>query len=467
MAVRPDDDAGLTAEPASEGIPVSESPWGLVVRSGGARIAVLGVSLVLGLVITRWTITHYGQDTYAQYGLLVGIAALLPFADLGIGAAVMNTVGESPDPDTDDEVRGVLLTSLRALVASAIVIAAIAVFLTALGLWPAVFGAGLDEANGNLAAGLCVLIFALTLPLGAGQRILSGLGKNHFVVALSGLQSPIVLLGLLVMAGGGAWLGAFIPVLSYLALMLIAFVAMVLAARLVGGTLIPAIRDIPRLRSKRGGKASHMAVPMLIMTIALPISLQSDRIVLSHVSTEESLATYNMAAQLFTPLRAVISASGLALWAHFARARTAQADASPFPMSGAFGGVAAILCLIIAILSPIIVQVASAGQIELDGVTIVSFSALTIGLALTYPIGMYLSDAPGLRLQAVATVVVLPVNLGLSIVLAERLGTPGPVIASVLTTTILLGVQGASAWRRIRSPRSVSDAPMAGPAIDR
>lgn len=57
---------------------------------------------------------------------------------------------------------------------------------------------------------------------------------------------------------------------------------------------------------------------MLVQAIALPISMQSDRLVLSHVSTPSELARYNLGAQLFLPVWQVITASGTALWPVFA-----------------------------------------------------------------------------------------------------------------------------------------------------
>lgn len=435
----------------------------LALRSAVARIAVLGISLVLGLVITRWLISGYGADVYAQYGLLVGLAALLPFTDLGIGAAVMNAVGESGDPARDQHVRGVLLTSLRALLASASVLTVIAVALTVAGWWPAVLGEALDPTYGNVVAGMCLVLFAATVPLSVGQRILSGSGRNHLVVALAGLQSPLVLLALVALLPAGPAGGWFVPVASYAALLVIAAVAGGIGLRAVGPVLRPAIGDVLR-RGRHGAKAAHTAVPMLVMSIALPLSLQTDRIVLSHVTDAGELARYSMAAQLFTPLRLVVSAAGFALWAHYARARSRDPGASPFPMSALFGTAAVALTLSVSLLSPVIVTFASAGQLHLDAGLLVGFSALTVSLALTYPIGMFLSDPAGLRLQAVATVVLVPVNLGLSIALARDVGAAGPVLASAVTTAVLLAVQAAYARRTIRARLAAQPGqPVTGP----
>jgi hypothetical protein len=51
--------------------------------------------------------------------------------------------------------------------------------------------------------------------------------------------------------------------------------------------------------------------------------------------------------------------------------------------------------------------------------------------AVKYPLGMYLTDAPGLRYQAAMIVAMLPVNVMLSWYLTGPLGAAGPVVGSV------------------------------------
>jgi hypothetical protein len=52
--------------------------------------------------------------------------------------------------------------------------------------------------------------------------------------------------------------------------------------------------------------------------------------------------------------------------------------------------------------------------------------------ATKYPLGMYMTDARGLRYQAFMIIAFLPVNLGLSWVLAVQIGAPGPIIGSAV-----------------------------------
>jgi hypothetical protein len=101
-------------------------------------------------------------------------------------------------------------------------------------------------------------------------------------------------------------------------------------------------------------------------------------------------------------------------------------------MAWAFGGLGAALALVVALLSPFLAGLASGGVIELGLPLVVSFAVLMTLQALKYPLGMYMTDAVGLRFQAAMLVAVLPLNVGLSWYLAGTLGAPGPVIGSVV-----------------------------------
>nr|WP_166755975.1 oligosaccharide flippase family protein [Modestobacter marinus] len=429
-------------------------------RSGGVRLLVLPVSALLGIVVTRLIIEEYGEAAFAQYGLLVGIGALLPFADLGMSAAVMNAVGASDSPRSDEHVRRVLVTAVRVLVGSAVVLLLFAAAITSLGLWPALLGKGLMPGSGSLAAGACLALIALAMPLGIGQRVLSGLGRNHVSIAVLGLQTPLVLAVLAVLLWVDLPAGSAVPVVPYATTLLLAGVCTLLAAR----ALRPAARDVLRrvrhLRTERGGQVLDVAWPMLVQMIALPIAMQTDRIVLSHRSSTEVLAEYNLASQMFTPIWAVVSAAGVTLWPVFARARARGRDRSPFPMAAVFGAVAAAMGLAVALAAPLLTELASGGRITLGPLLLVSFAVLMVLQAVKYPLGMFMTDARGLRFQAMGIVCALPLNVALSWFLAGPLGAAGPVIGSIVG--VLCSQVLASAWyvrRRLRAAAAAQPAP--------
>lgn len=430
---------GDRTEVTSEGGLGAPSPWRSVIRSAGVRVLVLPLSAVLGILITRLIVQNYGKDAFAQYGLLVAIGALLPFADLGMSAAIMNAVGGSGDPARDPHVRRVLITSVRVLICSGSAIVGAAVLISVLGLWPVLLGDGLMSGSGPIAAGLCLALIGITLPVAFGQRVLTGLHKNHVMIGLNALQSPIVflVLGFAVWAGM-SWGGSFAPVVAYAATLLLSVLAVGFAARWIRPQIGAALRAVPKVRSVPGTKVSDVAWPMLIQAIALPVAMQSDRLVLSHTSGAADLATYNLSAQMFLPVWQVITAAGAALWPVFARARARRAshESSPLPIAAGFAAAALGACVVIGIASPWLARLASGGDITVPLSMVVSFTVYLICQAIQYPLGTFLTDAEGLRYQAALIVMMVPANLALSIVLASRYGAPGPVIGSAITAAV-------------------------------
>lgn len=431
--------------------------------NAAARLLVLPISAVLGLVLTRVIIGEYGEAAYAQYALLVGIGALIPFADLGISAAVMNSVAASEDPRRDPVLRGVLISAMRLLTASAAVIVVLALAVTLTDTWDEILGDGLMSGSGPQAAALCLVFIALGLVVSFGQRVLAGLGRLHVFILLSVLQTPIVLaVTLLVVWTDSGGSGGFLPVMAYVASLVIGLLTLLLAARAIR----PAIRGASalawRIRTVRGEKVMDTALPMLIQMIALPLAMQSDRLVLSHVADLGDLTEYSLAAQMYNPFVGVIAVAGLALWPIFAKARATgtRSDVSPGQMALLFAAVAAGLAGVITLFSATLADLASGGRIEVSVSLTLSFSVLLVLQAVKYPFGMYMTDARGLRYQAFMIVAMLPCNLGLSIVLAQRWGAAGPVVGSALGVLVFQVV--ANWWYVRRDLRRLTSEPARG-----
>lgn len=403
-----------------------------MLSSAGARFLVLPISAILGILVTRLIIDHYGVDTYAQYILLVGIAGLIPFSDLGLTAAIMNAVAGAEDPRRDDHLRLVLVSCLRLLVGCGLVVVSVALLLYATGLWPTLLGSALTPETGALAATLCLAVFGLNLLIAFGQRILAALGMNVVVVLLGALQTPLVLLALWAMIHFGAG-GGYIAVASYLATALISGVAIVLASRMIRPMLGVALRDAVN-RKVKGAPVFNMAWPMLIQMIALPIAMSSDRLVLSLVGTVTDLTQYSLANQIFSPVLAVVTTAGFALWPVFAKARSrgTKAPVSPGKMSLVFAGAAAIAAVILALASGWLAQIASGGKIQLEPPLLLAFGVFIVIQSAKYPYGMYLTDAAGLRFQAYCILGMLPVNLGITISLVPVLGPVAPILGSIV-----------------------------------
>jgi O-antigen/teichoic acid export membrane protein len=296
---------------------------------------------------------------------------------------------------------------------------------------------------------LCLSLIGLTLPVAFGQRVMTGLGKNHITIALNGLQTPIVLLVLLLIVSLGLGDGGYIAVVPYVVTLVLSLSATLVAARMIRPAISSAVRATPRVHRVPGAKVFDVAWPMLMLMTLLPIANQSDRLVLSHVSDSGNLATYNLAAQMFLPVWQVTTAGGIALWSTFARAR-ADGDRtkhSPIPLAAGFASAAFVVCMVISALSPWLVRLASGGQIDVPPSLLLAFSAVMVCQAANYPLGMYMTDAPGLRYQAIRVVFMLPINVGISLVLAARYGAVGPVVG---TATGVFLFQVVPNWMYVR-----------------
>lgn len=426
----------LDSDPPTSAIATTpRAMWRSLTGVAGAKVIVMGISGLLGIITSRIIIQNFGIDAYAQYGLLTALPSLIPFADLGIAAIVFNVIAGSEDPKHDENVRRTVVTAFRIMLITGPLIILVAVVISLLGLWPAILGNGLIE-GGGIAALLCATVFGLVLPLTVGQRILVGLGKTQTQVATQLVIAPFILLSIVVLIALNAPAGTYIAVLSYVGAGFVSVLCMILAARSLAPVIGRAIRDIPRIRTVRNVAFIAIAGPNLVQTVILPLATQGDRLLLSHLTTGDELAQYNLASQLFGIALQTIAAAGLALWPIYAKARASQNIQSPLKTSLVFLAGGLLLGGVMAAVAPWIVDFLTDGKITLDGWLIVGFVVFVGVQASKYPLGMYMTDARGLKFQMIPIIIMLPVNISLTWYLIGVLGPAGPVISGAFSALV-------------------------------
>lgn len=406
--------------------------WKYLGRTAIAKVVVMGASGLLGIFTSRLIIQHFGVDAYAQYGLLTSLPALLPFADLGISAVVFNALAASDDPSRDTRVRNTITTAFRILLVSGPAIMIGGIVISLMGLWPSLLGNGLLE-GGPTAAMLCAIVFGLVLPLSVGQRILVGLGRTGTQVASQIIIAPFILISVVLFVLFAVPASNFVSVLSYIGAGLVSAFCLILAARAIKPQVGAALRDIPRLRAVPNVPFLSIAGPVLVQMLILPLATQTDRLFISHLGHGDQLAQYNLGSQLFGIALQTVSAAGLALWPIYAKARASSRIQSPFKTSLAFLAAGLGLGGLMAAASPFIVAFLSDGKIKLDGLLILAFALLVAIQAAKYPLGMYMTDARGLKFQMIPILLMAPVNLSLSWFLVRSVGAAGPVLANTIS----------------------------------
>jgi O-antigen/teichoic acid export membrane protein len=409
-----------------------------VLLSGGSRLVALPLAATFGLLATRITIDSVGSHAFGYVSVIATCVALLPFADLGLGAAIANATAQSDDPSTDARLFGVLLTSLRALCVSALVIVAASVLVATTVGWGTVLGiSGSGIRWANLSSVAVFVLFALSLPLSVGQRLLLGAGRNHFVVVAGAVSAPVALCAAVLLARLQAP-AAFFALAPVLGLFATSLLALAIARRITRIDVWHVLSQVPRPRTRRGLPVRATALPMFVILMGLPLALQSDRLVISHLSTSSALAAYSLAAPLFASLWAVLSTAGLALWPIFAARRRPDRKAGSLTtrrlwlmMLAGFAASSTAAAAALVLAGPALLDLVSGNRIAVPRPVLVGFGVLLVVQALHLPSGMLMTDPAGLRFQAVTVMAMLVVNLPVSIWATSRYGPVGPLIGSI------------------------------------
>jgi O-antigen/teichoic acid export membrane protein len=407
------------------------------IKTVAARVLTMAVGLICGLLTTRLVISSTGVDNFALFSFLIVLPALIPFSDLGTGAALVNRIAQSSAPIGDQAVRDTLLSVLRILVGSAVVLELINIGLFLSGSWDVILGSAGNAPQAANVAFLCASLFAFGVPLSIGSRALLGLGRAHFIVLAQGVQAPLTLLLVwMVIHLEAAQLRSYLAAASYLAALATASLITWLAVGHLRSSFGWTVRNLPRLSSVHGAKVMHIGLPFLVQTVATPLATQLDRIILAQVVSAAELASYSLGSQVFIACYSLFAAAGLTLWPYFAKQRSQGIASRPFAIAGLFAALAFVLGSIIFFLGPPLFDALSAGRVAVSTPVLVAFAAVLVVQAALYPLGMYLMDPKGVRFQTIPVLLMVVSNVLLSIVLARVFGIIGPLIATAVTVSV-------------------------------
>lgn len=390
------------------------------------------------LLAARVVVREVDSEGYAAYMLVAGLAALLPFADLGLGTAVMDAFARRGS-SSPEHPRQVLTTTWRLLIMSAAALFVLAILLGASGLWSTLLGLPQTRAV-NISVSACLIVLAAGLPFSVGPRILTGLGLNHWAVGFQTLSAMIMVLLILGLAeiGAGVETLAIAPYLGVLisngiALAVGLNAAQVRRPRMFGDVL--GAHRLPRVQ------VAHIAGPMLVITCVLPLAFQLDRIILSHFGTQGDVASYSLTYQVYSPMLGVLGSAGVALWPFFARSRSERYGLEFRNVAAAeiaFLSVSLAMALVIVFATPVVAVFVAESAIQVPWGLRLGLAALLLTQAASYPLAMILTDPVELRIQAVLHILMLVVNLPLSISMTQPFGAAGPVWASVASVAVFL-----------------------------
>jgi O-antigen/teichoic acid export membrane protein len=181
---------------------------------------------------------------------------------------------------------------------------------------------------------------------------------------------------------------------------------------------------------------------MAIISIAIPLAYQADRVVLAHASSLVEVAKYSACSTLYLPLLSVVLLGSQGLWPLFLRLG-GQADRlsttyfRSFFLSGVAGLILAIL--LVGFGKPLI-AILSHGQIHVSWFLLLAFGGLLLTSALHAPSGMLLMDLKGRRIQAIGAVLLVVVKLPVGFLVAPTYGAVGLVVTTLACTVAFMVV---------------------------
>lgn len=409
-----------------------------VIRSAVTRAVWYGPVAVATLLASNVVLSHYGVSGFVEYQVVLAVGLLLlGVSDLGVGAALTTAFATAEDEPSREHRTRVLRTCLRTVVAVAILVEVLNAAVALGGWWPGFVDAAPDS-DGHLW--LTFAVFGLCIPLGLGRSVLLGCGRNALAVALAS-SYPIFVLGLIFVCASRDADQRWILVTPAVALAVTQGLIFLASGRVGRISWRHAAREVFSRDRFPGTRIRDYALAMFLISATAAVTLNADRVVLSHVSTGEEVARFALAMQIFAPALGLATASVSPLWPLYERARAAgsQGPSVAWVLAG-FGGGIALVC------APLVVIAPAAGDLISDGLVPISLSlalacaAATVVHAATAAVAMTRMDRAGLRFIGVACALSVPPNVGLSMVLGHAWGAVGPMVANIVVVTLMQGI---------------------------
>jgi O-antigen/teichoic acid export membrane protein len=411
-----------------------------------ARALTMPISAIAVLLSSSLITQSRGVEGFALFSIFIALPYMVPISDFGISVSVTDTIAAhgvgSP------EFRYVWKRTLMILSAIAGGTIFLAAMLALMGGWRLVLGlpAGRDT---ELAGFLMMLVMALGIPLGAGQRALLGLGLQTKATVLNSLSGcvSLLLVSVVLAVPGAGYAGLAVaygagPLLMQTALFVIA----------IRNLRDKANANVP-MKLHAPVKIFHVALPMAVLSLTLPLTYQTDRVLLAHSSDLVQVANYSFVSMYYVPLLSVITIGSQALWPLFIRNLSVprRLHRQFLKADRMFSTLGIVMMLGLIFAGPPLTLIVSGGKGDPPTALFIAFGAMLFVFGSNATSGMLLMDHQGRKLQALGAVVMLAIKVPLSIALIPVLGATGTILATLIPMTLCMIVPTRiAAQKRIR-----------------
>jgi O-antigen/teichoic acid export membrane protein len=396
-----------------------------------------GANLITMLISVPLALRYLGNEQFGVFATLVAVTAMVGFADLGLGNGLVNAVADANGRDDVTEVRRAISTAFLLLSALAVALATAFAVTFKYVDWAAllnVSGPGVAREVGPAVAAVvgCML---LNLPFGLVQRVQIGLQEGFRANAWNALGAPLGL-GLMAVAIafhlGLAWIIAAVTAGFVLASATNAAVFFLRQRP----DLRPVVRQFNLDVSRR---LLGAGIAFFVLQIGVVVTFQTDAIVLTRILGPTAVTAYSVPLRLFLFVPFALSVVLAPLWPAYGEALTRgdvkwvrETVVRSVRLTVLVSVTASVVLAFIA--SPL-VHLWVGGLVTPSRSLLVALALFAIVISVSNAVSMFLNGTRVISIQAVLTSVMIGINLGLSIVLTQRVGISGVVWGTVIAQT--------------------------------
>lgn len=391
------------------------------------------------LVLTPLLIRELGTEKYGVLVTLTSTAAVIAMFDFGIANGLISKIAsigwQSP------RTRSVLSAASVLLILASAIGALASVVLTSVLPWPRWLNASsVGEVELRWAVLFSLLGAALALTVSLGQKVDLARQRGHAVALWSTAAAISGPVGALVIAR----LGYGLPAVVAAAALVPQLVLACQTAQILGSLpreLRPGIEFATRaelIESLRTG-AAFMGLSVVIL-----VSFQVDTLIVSSILGASAAAHFSVVVRLFDVVKTTMQSSLSQLWSAFAEAlsrgdlqwvRRTLLRASVFGGAVALGASAALV-----VLAPWFIDLWLGAEFHPPmGVLLGAAMWTTYSIAI-HPITMFLNGAQLQRAELLAAIPMAVLNVALSIALTREIGSPGPLLGSLIAHVACAGI---------------------------
>jgi len=421
--------------PANEG----QQRYRRIIHSTAMATVARGINLVVSFISVPLAVGYLGRDRYGIWITITSLLMFLSFADFGLGGSLQNALADAHGRQDRAQAQRYVTNAFWLLVIIALV------------LWIPFAGghrwiaaqlfsespSSSTLAEASSAVLIAITIFFLNFPLNLYVQVLTAYQQRTIVnvcAIITSIGNLLAIVAVIALKGGLVWL-----VLAYSGCGLL--VSIITSIWLYGHAkpwLKPSFGavDVSLMRNLFG-----TGWMFLVTSVFWMVNLQTDNLIISHFLGPGEVTPYSIAYRLFSYAVIFQSFAVVALWPAYTEAR-ARGDAAwirrTFKANLIFSIVSSLpLTIVFIVFGQRIIQW-WAGESAVPPFSLLIWMAIWNLMLATLSAGTFLLNAFGrLNGMIVYGTVTAIANICLSVILVQRWGVNGAVIASVFSVGLL------------------------------